>query len=1017
MQGQHYDLAAEQMKAAAAAGQQIVYNSQGVPVIMMGQQPQHQQQQPQQVQGRGGYVNQYGQYQQVPQHQMQQPQQMYTTAQQLVYFPDGRSMYVPVQTVNMGMGGMVPMQMVATGPHQQANTAGMMGGYPIPGGMMTQQQQVAHGAMHHQGQVYIPGQPQQQVQMQQQLPHQMVQGHQMAYHPQSQMQQQQGPPPQQQQQHTYRNLHASPSALAQAAHASSSPLTVNTAGATAASPAHHGAGAHVTSPATVRETPAGAAGAAVPATSTPVSASPATVPTTVSPTHAASVGVAMAATATQAAAAAPVAVVAPTAASTASSVVSPSDVSAATAAAPPSVSKAAAAAPAGVAEVKPAPTPAAPAAGTSVVPQVDQAHQSFLVYPTPPPQSRLPPTEAAASAAAAASSAAQADLPPKKPRNVLTYKSKTGEPIDIKSFQHKSESTPGHSAPSTVTASPVTLPQEETAAVAMEAPAAAGPDAVPASSAAAPPSTTVPAPPANTPVAGAEVKRAPVEISEPLQQLRISSPTLEEMTTVLPSPLVKNTNIPVTLAPSLQSGFSISKAKNANSQSTSPTELSTSGSEGVSSAAGSAKESACGEANVTANISAAPATPASTASASASSALPIKVPAKNRNDFNGGDMLDAYTMKAATATTTAESPSTTTPAVATAAASAATPTTTGEPEIADSWEDESAQAALLVDVAPAKRRLVPNGGKFPPQVTRKVIVYTKQDMLSLRPAPEAKNPLPFYDNIVAVPEGSSGAGGVGGMTDHNRASNSGGGSGNSGKMSGSQGGWPKKEGRNSYGSSGGVGGNADGAPDWNRDTKLPPAQNLSGKGGKKGGSGPPPPMPKKQISDPMELLSLEVVSHLNKITPQTFEKLSQTMMSIYVGNTEMLDRLIELIFEKAVQEPNFTVVYADLCSFLSNNANHWLFFTIVRDQQSQDYFWIKDFNFEPIAAGPYYSQKECIAVADSDKLPPMKPMVSGCEAQETVLCGDVLMKVSEQMMCLMEWRSKIFRFLATDFFQ
>ena len=45
----------------------------------------------------------------------------------------------------------------------------------------------------------------------------------------------------------------------------------------------------------------------------------------------------------------------------------------------------------------------------------------------------------------------------------------------------------------------------------------------------------------------------------------------------------------------------------------------------------------------------------------------------------------------------------------------------------------------------------------------------------------------------------------------------------------------------------------------------------------------------------MVLLTTEVVAILNKITPQTFEKLSLMMLELNVHNTAMLDRLIAFL--------------------------------------------------------------------------------------------------------------------------
>jgi hypothetical protein len=144
----------------------------------------------------------------------------------------------------------------------------------------------------------------------------------------------------------------------------------------------------------------------------------------------------------------------------------------------------------------------------------------------------------------------------------------------------------------------------------------------------------------------------------------------------------------------------------------------------------------------------------------------------------------------------------------------------------------------------------------------------------------------------------------------------------------------------------------------------------------------------------MELLTIEVKSILNKITPQTFEKLSEQMLHLNVTNTAMLDKVIGIIFDKALDEPNFTQLYAELCSFLNKVATKWVFYTIVKMGDENDYFWIKDFDFENKVAGPYSSRKDCIASVLDPEKPLMKPLVmSNTMEVEVILVNEILMKV------------------------
>eukprot|EP01036_Dinobryon_divergens_P022184 gene22184-30424_t len=153
----------------------------------------------------------------------------------------------------------------------------------------------------------------------------------------------------------------------------------------------------------------------------------------------------------------------------------------------------------------------------------------------------------------------------------------------------------------------------------------------------------------------------------------------------------------------------------------------------------------------------------------------------------------------------------------------------------------------------------------------------------------------------------------------------------------------------------------------------------------------------KKITDPMELLSIEVKSILNKITPQTFEKLSVQMLTLDVSNTAMLDKVIGIIFDKALDEPYFTQLYAELCGYFNKEGTKWVFYTIVKYLDENMYFWIKDFAFDRSVAGPYSSDKECIdAVLDAEVPPPMNLPTIPLENIDIILTRDMLMKIYVQ---------------------
>lgn len=56
---------------------------------------------------------------------------------------------------------------------------------------------------------------------------------------------------------------------------------------------------------------------------------------------------------------------------------------------------------------------------------------------------------------------------------------------------------------------------------------------------------------------------------------------------------------------------------------------------------------------------------------------------------------------------------------------------------------------------------------------------------------------------------------------------------------------------------------------------------------------------------------------LNKLTPENFEKLFKDLLELGVDSPEKLQKVIQAIFEKAVAEPTFCALYAELCLKLS----------------------------------------------------------------------------------------------------
>lgn len=74
--------------------------------------------------------------------------------------------------------------------------------------------------------------------------------------------------------------------------------------------------------------------------------------------------------------------------------------------------------------------------------------------------------------------------------------------------------------------------------------------------------------------------------------------------------------------------------------------------------------------------------------------------------------------------------------------------------------------------------------------------------------------------------------------------------------------------------------------------------------------------------DPFAQTYADVTDILNKLTPEMYEKLVKNFVEkVKIPDVEVLTKVIHQVFEKAVREPNFSHVYADLCFDLSQKLN------------------------------------------------------------------------------------------------
>ena len=68
---------------------------------------------------------------------------------------------------------------------------------------------------------------------------------------------------------------------------------------------------------------------------------------------------------------------------------------------------------------------------------------------------------------------------------------------------------------------------------------------------------------------------------------------------------------------------------------------------------------------------------------------------------------------------------------------------------------------------------------------------------------------------------------------------------------------------------------------------------------------------------PEEFLSRQIQSLLNKLTLEKLESLFEKLVALPIFTPKAMQTVIALIFDKAVFEPKFCVLYAKLCKKLS----------------------------------------------------------------------------------------------------
>lgn len=339
----------------------------------------------------------------------------------------------------------------------------------------------------------------------------------------------------------------------------------------------------------------------------------------------------------------------------------------------------------------------------------------------------------------------------------------------------------------------------------------------------------------------------------------------------------------------------------------------------------------------------------------------------------------------------------------------------------------AAIAAAPAPVAPKSvgGALRPGGAKAGSSGESGRLVYDKAALMKLKKTESCmKKPDSLPDmTIVKGPAKQQGGGGG------NRRGSGGGGGGNGG---GGGGNWdrgksqPKNQNRQNN-NNGGGGGN------WDRGQAPPRNQQKGGNNNGRRGSqnngqqplleGPVAPLvisenrwkPGKD-KNPLAVAEKTVKGILNKMTKERFDILAGQMCDIQILSYDMLVMIIHNVYEKAIDEPIFGEMYADLCVRLSAGAaqvNNDFVKLIESDEEpptegeeapsSQQqasssshvvYRWSNDVSTtDSEIVGPFTSADECIDAALSDSSTPEERGETVLELFKLVIRQGIFIKV------------------------
>jgi hypothetical protein len=171
---------------------------------------------------------------------------------------------------------------------------------------------------------------------------------------------------------------------------------------------------------------------------------------------------------------------------------------------------------------------------------------------------------------------------------------------------------------------------------------------------------------------------------------------------------------------------------------------------------------------------------------------------------------------------------------------------------------------------------------------------------------------------------------------------------------------------------------------WQRSQEVPKRGRGAGRGGKggRGGQADVPEGPFKPLersenrwiptksTTKFEAAQKKVQSIMNKMTREKFDRLAEQLTDINMESLEMLQGVIKIIFDKAVGEPHFCDMYADLCVHLEQKWRIWSFLKIVQNDDDKMFYWTTVSEADTEVVGPFDSASAAVESADSEDFEP-----------------------------------------------